>query len=270
MRRDQDVTSIMTPASRGGAEVRRDRRPPTISTRGGGARRIEHSSPALAPRDTISCKKRHDGFTEGPTVKGAISMLVLSVEKRGSSAGGGVQTFYSLQVSFCPLALAGNFFFFSFKNQNKKLGKRWFSTEEKEKERLIISFTILHQCFLFDLCLSKGGFRNLERGQGLKLMGSVPYLNEQTAWGGASACCIPPGLHQHPMASQLLSGHMFCFKIKLFQLQIIKREKPNPRDRHAALGALFPFPLPKGKAPRNPPLTLLCSPERPLQRSAGN
>lgn len=83
------------------------------------------------------------------------------------------------------------------------------------------------------------------------------------AWGGASACCIPPGLHQHPMASQLLSGHMFCFKIKLFQLQIIKRAEPNPRDRHAALGALFPFPLPKKKTPRNPPLTWLCSPERP-------
>lgn len=125
----------MTPASRGGAEVR-DRRPPTISTRGGGARRTEHSSPALAPRDTISSKKRHDGFTEGPTVKGALSMLVLSVEKRGSSAGGGVQTFYSLQVSFCPLAFAGNFFFFSFKNQNKKTWKEMvFHRGERKRKR---------------------------------------------------------------------------------------------------------------------------------------
>lgn len=171
-----------------------------------------------------------------------------------------------------PLGTCRKFFFsFLSRIRIKNLERDGFpQRRKKEKERLIISFTILHQCFLFDLCLSKGGFRNLGRGQGLKFMGSVPYLNEQTAWGGASACCIPPGLHQHPMASQLLSGHMFCFKIKLFQLQIIKREEPNPRDRHAALGALFPFPLPKGKAPRNPSLTLLCSPERPLQRSAGN
>lgn len=250
----------MTPASRGGAEVR-DRRPR--------ARRTEHSSPALAPRDAISSKKRHDGFTEGPTVKGVMSMLVSSVEKGEVQlgVGYGLSTLYRSPFS---LGTCRKIFFFSFKNQNKKLGKRWFSTEEKERERLIISFTILHQCFLFDLCLSKGGFGNLERGQGLKLMGSVPYLNEQTARGGALACCIPPGLHQHPMASQLLSAHMFCFKIKLFQLQIIKREEPNPRDRHVALGALFPFPFPKGKAPRNPTLTSLCSPERPLQRSAGN
>lgn len=171
-----------------------------------------------------------------------------------------------------PLGTWGKCFLFFQEIRIKKTRKEmvFHRGERKERERLIISFTILRQCFPFDLCLSKGGFRNLERGQGLKLMGSVPHLSEQTARGRASACCIPPGLHQHPMASQLLSAHVFCFKIKLFQLQIIKREEPNPRDRHAALGAVFPFLLPKGKVPRNPTLTSLCSLERPLQRCAGN
>lgn len=127
------MSPIMTPAGRGGAEVT-DRRPPTLSTRGGGGRRTGNSSPALAPRDAISSKKRQHGFTEGPTVKGAFSILVLSVEKSGNFSWGWGWSFYSFSSLLSPLALAGIYFSFLSRIRIKKLGKRWFSTKEKEKE----------------------------------------------------------------------------------------------------------------------------------------
>lgn len=86
-------------------------------------------------------------------------MPVLSTEETGEFSWGGVQTFCSLHTSPSYSWHFGGRFVFSFMNQNKR--KKWkvmvFQRGERKRERkrLIISFIIFLQCFLFDLCPSK-------------------------------------------------------------------------------------------------------------------
>lgn len=87
----------------------------------------------------------------------------------GSPAGGGVRTFLSLHSSlFSSWHLGENRSFLS-RIRIKNLERDGFPQRRRKKKnkRLIISSTILLRCFPFDLCLSKRGFENLERGHNL-------------------------------------------------------------------------------------------------------
>lgn len=132
-------------------------------------------------------------------------------------------------------------------------------TEFKEVTQTI-SFIILLQCFLLSVWLSKQGFKDWEKQHWMWSEGkhSIPKQVER----GRGLCLhIPAGLHHWHRASPFLSAHVFCFKIKLFQLQIITQRRAKSQSQaHRPWGALFPLPASRRKMTINQQTDLIPKP----------
>lgn len=85
---------------------------------------------------------------------------------------------------------------------------------------------------------------------------------------GAPRLHMPLALHHQQTSSPLLAAHMFCFKIKLFQLQIIKQRKAKKQRQARSTWSTLSFPSPtslRGGHYKPPQLTLFWNPEATLQ-----